>query len=350
MTFNNSHPNQPDSDACDTKDTDQDSNIHPGNAATSIPAPSLVDVTQNSPITLPSPPFVTIEGVPNFRDLGGYICPPPPNADPSKKYQVRSDLIYRCATLAHITPKGCSKLTEDVGVRTLYDLRSSPETKKIFAVPEIPNLTRHWTPVYEAEDYSPAVLTKKYKWYTAEDTNPEHGYSEGFVNAYRDIATHGARKGGAYRTILEHLRDRPDEKLVFHCTAGKDRTGVLGAVLLKLCGVSDELVAWEYSTTEPGLGVWRTEIMERMMRGSIGGAGQAMARAEAERICGSRAGNMRRWLNEVLEGEFGGVEKYLTDMCGFSEADVEKIRSNLVVEGEGRGPAPIEGWPQNGGF
>lgn len=41
--------------------------------------------------------------------------------------------------------------------------------------------------------------------------------------------------GPSFRTILHHIRDNPDSGCVFHCTAGKDRTGVLAALLLKVC-------------------------------------------------------------------------------------------------------------------
>jgi protein tyrosine/serine phosphatase len=41
--------------------------------------------------------------------------------------------------------------------------------------------------------------------------------------------------------------------LLVHCTAGKDRTGVICAVILSLCGVSDEIIAEEYNLTDIGL-------------------------------------------------------------------------------------------------
>lgn len=60
-----------------------------------------------------------------------------------------------------------------------------------------------------------------------------------------------------------------------------------------------------------------------------------MTAEEAARVCGSRASNMARWLDVVLKKEFGGVEKYMMEKCGFTVEDVEKIRNNLLVPGEG---------------
>jgi len=44
--------------------------------------------------------------------------------------------------------------------------------------------------------------------------------------------------GPSFRTILHHIRDNPNSGCMFHCTAGKDRTGILAALLLKVCDVA----------------------------------------------------------------------------------------------------------------
>ena len=336
--------------------------------STSTTLPAL-DFTSNAPTDLPSPPFIPVEGVPNFRELGGYAG----SGSNGGTTSLRRNYLFRCATLAQITPAGTTTLTQHLNIHTLYDLRSQPEINSALksAGPgglDIPGVTRHFVPVYKDEDYSPEALGRKYAMYTAADEDPAHGYSAGFVRAYRDIAQHA---GPAYRKILEHVRDRPAEPLVFHCTAGKDRTGVLAALVLRLCGVPDEVVAWEYGITEQGLGDWKRVIVQRMMGASGGGftpstgdenegegegkektaeAGaeanskrQGMSREQAERIVGSRAKNMTVFLREVLDGEFGGVRKYLKDYCGFSDEDVDRIRKNLVAEG-GEVVSPPEGW------
>lgn len=225
-------------------------------------------------------------------------------------------------------------------------------------------------PVYQSEDYGPVALATKLKWYTSEAAhNPKHGfaYSEGFVQAYRDIATHGAP---AYTKIFRHILERNDQPFVFHCTAGKDRTGVFGALIMKLVGVDEETICWEYALTEPGLGEWRRQFIDRIASGGIGSGGgrsnpkpddpaaeakkdhRAISREEAARICGSRAGNMRAWMREVLDGELGGVERYLGERCGFSAQEIERLRGVLVQEVDAAQvvkPVGIEGWTPDGG-
>ena len=56
---------------------------------------------------------------------------------------------------------------------------------------------------------------------------------------------------------------------------------------------------------------------------------------------------MTVFLNEVLDGEFGGVRQYFKDYCGFTDEDLDKIRANLVVEG-GEVVCPPPGWKTDG--
>jgi hypothetical protein len=460
------------------------------NAALNSTTPVPKDFTTYMPPHLPTPPFIFVPGVPNFRDMGGFACRPPSSASsttPKTRYQLRRNLLYRCAHPTQISTDGLMTL-EALNITDIFDLRSAPEIAKLAGQPDpdapfltpqghiaLPGITRHFTPVYEAEDYGPVALARKLQWYTAAAA-PETGYSAGFVSAYRDIGTYGAR-GGAYALILRQIiksldkleteenaakqqqqqqatasatsttnsssstsgsrpgmRQRPvsvfaglngilehqqrypsppparqqqleegqnqrqgqdsqdSEKeewdaprtngaLVFHCTAGKDRTGVLAALIHLLVGVDLDDLAWEYAVTEPGLGSWRKTFIERISRqGGIGGpAGEraeaeadadaeaegaekgekgdkdkkrqenkGLTRAEAARICGSRAANIRAFVALVVQGEWGGVERYLTEMVGLSEAEVARLRDGLVVpvedEAEVVRRTDIEGW------
>ncbi|KEF61127.1 uncharacterized protein A1O9_02692 [Exophiala aquamarina CBS 119918] len=350
------------------------------------------------PAGLPTPPFVHVQGVPNFRDLGGYRCSPPSSASSSDEgktiYTLRRGVLFRCAHPTHLTPKGLSTLTTTLGISKMYDLRSGPEISRLAATVAnspadlypladpntgtieshgAPGLERVFVPVYQNEDYGPVALARKLQWYTDTHKHDEERgfeYSEGFVKAYRDIATHGA---AAYTAIFRQLlanaanEQKHGQGLIFHCTAGKDRTGVLGALIHKLVGVDEDTICWEYALTEPGLGKWRDQFMQRISASGLGGGGgkpaspekiytgdrQAVSREEAARICGSRAGNMRAWLDQVLQREFGGVERYLTEKCGLTADEVVTLRDYLVVsvgaDDDVVKVSSIEGWTPDGG-
>lgn len=154
---------------------------------------------------------------------------------------------------------------------------------------------------------------------------------QGFVHVYDHILKSGTDPTGAQplASVLRHLASpsQPPTPILTHCTAGKDRTGVLCALVLSLCGVPDEVIAHEYSLTDLGLGHRRDEFIENLTRsGPLKGN-----RAAAERMVGSRPEAMLGTL-ALIRREYGGVEEFVRGRCGLSEEEIEGIRKNLVVE------------------
>lgn len=90
--------------------------------------------------------------------------------------------------------------------------------------------------------------------------------TQGFSKAYTDILLNAK---SSYSLILRHIAtSSPNQPkpLLLHCTAGKDRTGVLCAIILALCGVDDETISREYELTEKGLEAWRAIAKEVLMK------------------------------------------------------------------------------------
>jgi protein tyrosine/serine phosphatase len=172
-----------------------------------------------------------VDGVSNFRDLGGWQTKLGRYVVPGR--------VFRCADLSHIT-EGGRRTLKALGVRKVFDLRSLPEVHKN-GVGEIDGTERIHVPVFRRQDYSPEKMAIRWGYYTSG--------LDGFVQAYTVILKNGAEPFGA---ILRHLRDSNDP-IVVHCTAGKDRTGVICAIILKILGCEDEVIAREYELTTIGL-------------------------------------------------------------------------------------------------
>lgn len=75
------------------------------------------------------------------------------------------------------------------------------------------------------------------------------------MELYSQILEHG---GPAFGSILRHVRDKPNEACLFHCTAGKDRTGIIAAILLKVESFSRES-EFLFILSESSL-VWTTRL------------------------------------------------------------------------------------------
>lgn len=224
--------------------------------------------------TVDEPPFEQVEGISNFRSIGGY----PIASSPSHSQRsTRHSFIYRSADPCKITSAGRSKI-KSLGITTVYDLRSQLEVDKQLAQepasdqPIAEGVVRRFTPVFANEDWSPEAIAERHAAY-ADSSGPQ-----GYVAAYTEMLENG---GPAFREILLHVRDRPSEPLLCHCSAGKDRTGVAVALVLKVAGCADEVVAREYALSEVGLAARKAFIIKYLMKG--GGD-----REKAEKVAGAK--------------------------------------------------------------
>ncbi|KAH8634177.1 hypothetical protein IG631_09577 [Alternaria alternata] len=239
---------------------------------------------------------------------------------------------------------------------------------------------RTWVPVFEESDYSPERLAERYAKYMDQDVR-------GFVEAYSEFLKSG---GNAYGAILRYLANlsaapgqgrgegegaRPQGALI-HCTAGKDRTGMFFGLLFDFLGVQRDQIADEYHLTQLGLAGVREEVVARLLaspaftkymtaqasgkpispgdiakalhddaaRGSSAGSNGDKqipqeilnkGREAALRMVSARKESMLGAL-EMLDSQFGGAERYMKEVCGLDEGELEGLRRNLLV-GYGHG-------------
>ncbi|CAK3999540.1 Tyrosine- phosphatase [Lecanosticta acicola] len=258
------------------------------------------------------PPFINVAGIANFRDIGNDTT-------------IRKRLVYRSADPSKATPDGLKQMSQDLGITTIFDLRSTPEILRdgpewsgVEIAPSDPfqpyAIQRNWTPVFAAKDYGPEQVAIRYKHYANKNT------TEGFVKAYQDILLAGTE---AYTKIFRHLANHGGPCLV-HCTAGKDRTGVLVALLFLLVGEREETIADEYSLTDKGLEHLKPLFEERLLKNpALGGNLEGV-----RNMTSSKRENMLATI-EMIRREVGSAEQYMREKCGMSEEEVERLRRNL---------------------
>jgi protein-tyrosine phosphatase len=243
--------------------------------------------------------LVPLDGAFNFRDLGGYR-----GAGGSL---TRWGLLFRSDTLHELTPSDVDRL-RSMGLATVVDLRTAGELERTgrgLLGPE-PIGYRHLSVIGEGPGgdavgeamAGPSVddLTARYLWYL------EVG-------------------GAALAEALTLLGEPADYPLVFHCAAGKDRTGVLAALVLDLLGVEPEVIVADYVITAD-----RMELILGRYRSDPAFAAR-MATAPASRF-GVEASTMERFL-DVLHQRFGGAEGWAT-ASGVPLAAVARMRAVLL--------------------
>lgn len=266
---------------------------------------------------LTSYPFVIVEGVSNIRTLGNY----PSITHPG--FVTKPNFLFRSGEISRINETGKQQLVE-LGIKKVFDLRSDIELEKFESpVPTLSDSVNIYrVPVFKLEDYSPEMISRRYKLYAT-------GKTESFMELYSQILDNGIV---SYGTIFRHIRDRQDEGILFHCTAGKDRTGVLAALILKLAGVSDEDIARDYALTRVGREPERALVISRLSKEpAFADDKEAMLN-----LLESRAETMTAFL-KLLEESYGGVEKYLENYLGFVTEDISIIRHHLLKEEKDEG-------------
>lgn len=122
-----------------------------------------------TPTTLPSPPFVHLDGIPNFRGIGGWPVP--------SGQSIRRNLVFRCGEPTRATDEDVKKI-QSLGVTHVFDLRSNPEIQKLQelgvagrAVIAWPGVERIHSPVFSEQAYDPVSLAARHAEHLTD--NPE---------------------------------------------------------------------------------------------------------------------------------------------------------------------------------
>ena len=172
---------------------------------------------------------ITFEGCLNFRDLGGYAT--------RDGRVVRWRRLFRSDSLHRMSASDVARLLDELGVVTVVDLRTRTERERGVPVPaESSGATRslHVPMVDELfadRDARPRATTRV--------TDMGEGYAAMLGLAGEQVAT-----------VLRLLAEPDVYPAVFFCAAGKDRTGVLAAILLAVLGVDDDDIVADYALTD----------------------------------------------------------------------------------------------------
>lgn len=242
------------------------------------------------------------EGVLNFRDLGGYRT--------AGGGRTKWGQVFRADSLHYLTPSDHA-LFEGLGLRVIYDLRTDREREqRPNAVIEADELRSVWLPLIAANQLDSASLAERLK-----------DGEQFLLDVYQGMVANSARIFGE---LLSGLTKPDGLPAVFHCAAGKDRTGMTAAILLTVLGVSEDDVLDDYElTSRHRSDQKRAEIISSLEHLGLG----------PEVAAGLLS--TPRWVMEtVLEGirtDHGSVEDYLLGPVGMTAQAIEDLRRLLVV-------------------
>ncbi|UNI20673.1 hypothetical protein JDV02_006741 [Purpureocillium takamizusanense] len=250
---------------------------------------------------LTSPPFIPTRSLINLRDVGAV----PGSAVPAGRF-------YRSGAMdaAAADPDALAWLAANV--RRVFDMRLARE---------------------RARAPDPAVPGVDNVWY--DDSDGGGGYPDPVL---ADFAVDGGRPAWraqylavahnyrpVIRAVLEHVRDRPEEPVLFHCTAGRDRTGVLAGLLHHLAGTDPEAAARDYMLSRIGTEPARDKLTHFAM------ATVGITDPDTPGFVNLISLRPDLWAAflEGLQDEFGGWDGYVVKSLGLSPEDLAKIKANM---------------------
>jgi len=229
----------------------------------------------------------------NARDLGGY-----PTTDGAV---TRRRSLLRADDLAQLTPEGLQALA-DYGIETVLDLRW-PEEIATAPSPVPPRLPR-------VRYVSVSLLA---------DTPQDWGALGGYCAKEQWKCTVLERVRPRLRLALSAIASAGPGPLLFHCVAGKDRTGVIAALLLALAEVVPQAIAADYAASTGNL---RDAYLRRYRDGD------PAAIIEAVRCPEQAVYNMLDYLERA-----GGIRAYLAGI-GLDSAEIDRLRARLRDAGQ----------------
>lgn len=112
------------------------------------------------------PQFVAIDGLANFRDIGGW---PIENKDGKVIARLRKGVFYRGPDTRTVTPAGIARLKE-LGVTADFDLRSKGQIEKLGGPSPMEGIERIWAPAFPEGEYSPEKAAARYVQYASDGT------------------------------------------------------------------------------------------------------------------------------------------------------------------------------------
>lgn len=263
---------------------------------------------------------IGLEGAINTRELGGYILPC------GKK--IKRGLLIRGANLNKLSAKDKDILINQYRLRAIIDFRMDSE---VFSSPdmEIPGARYYRLPAMDRK------MCEEYDGY----------YVKGGFKGTEDVVIRGASTPevqkaaatmyasmveseytqGQYAEFFKILLAREDGAVYWHCTQGKDRTGLASAFLLAALGAERDLIMADYDISNE---FYKEELLkiEKLII-SCGGTDRELSVAKT--FVGANAELFSESL-DGLEKEYGSLIGFLHSRLSLSESDIQTLRSRYL--------------------
>ena len=251
--------------------------------------------------------MISFSGIINARDLGGLTT--------TERKTIRKGLLLRAANLSQATKADLAKLQQDYRLSSVIDLRTAVERKeKPDRIPEDVELRIH--PIF---DEATAGITR-------EDKTSSPFSLPDMISLYRTMIVAEPCRA-ALHDVLTAIFTHDFEKgsVLWHCTAGKDRCGIVSSLVLSALGVSREEIIKDYAVNADEFIVQADALYRRALR-----SGRPEPDAAAARDVFLALPKYMESAFRAIDDAYGSSESYLTRGLQIPESLLVEFRNKLL--------------------
>ena len=265
--------------------------------------------------------LIDVEDIENARQLGGYVA-----ADGRK---VRDGVLIRTGGISKISDQTAEKLSEDYCVKYVIDLRMDFERKNS---PDkaIEGAVNYGISVYNTDMTDPDVveLMKKIQAAAGDDIQQGIYCSEAgtYKTQYSKILMSEQGQKGFTRFFEILLENKGEGAVLWHCTYGKDRTGVAGALILYALGVDEDTIMQDFLLTNEANAEKIKDIEAELIKR---GCEESVVK-DALSMGGVDGDYLKAAFDEV-KTVYGSVEAYIKNQLHLSDENRELLK-NMYLE------------------
>lgn len=244
-----------------------------------------------------------MEKIVNFRDLGGYKT--------EDGLSIKKGKIYRSGELSILSKSDEDKLLNDIKMSTIVDFRDKIEIKKA-PDREFESISYYNIDIMDSKDDEAPSFDK----FLGVKENP-HNIMK---NIYKDIIL-SEYSQNAYIKFFDLLKNTNNAPLVFHCFAGKDRTGLAAAYILSLLDVDRETIYRDYLKTNDFRRDANNNILSELKNEGIS--------QDDLKYMETMLYVDKSYLDtayETIEKNFGNMDNYLKTALNISKSDKDSFK------------------------
>ncbi len=264
---------------------------------------------------------IKVKGLRNTRDLG--------QLSDITQYKIKKNVLFRSSRLDKMSEKRRNKFLNDYNIKTVIDLRTDVEInegKKIVFPPSItyiriPILTKRFFGITHEKKMS-KVLKKESVRYIDKVKKDEY-----LVEMYKSIVF-DEESQKYFREFFDCLIEHKEGAILYHCTSGKDRTGIVTMFILFVLGINEQTIIEDYAaSTYFNRSYIRTRIF--LLKAAI------ILDVKFRRLLASMLYSKKEYLQKTIAAindRYGSINNYLVMVLGLTEEKQAIIRKKLLEE------------------